>query len=388
MEAIRPRRALTPGQVVFLDLVRGVGAGLVLLNHIQLLLGLPTNVFGIAPGPLGVTLFFLVSGFLIDRSARGHKGDYGLREFLIDRVARIYVCFAPALMFTAAVVSVLVKQPRFVGEAHFGLWQLIGNLLMLQGYPAFQVARRAGFDTPWFVHPYALAEPYWTIPIELYLYIAFGLFQFVVVKRSEKWSGWLLPLAAISTLPVLYHAATGWGESLSIVWVLGALGSRIFHSQPAPGEEPPGTQPNPLRRTGGLLTIMAAAAFLLALRLLSRGGDFYDLQKALFLGVLLLCGLELSSGAAWLSAAAVRVPAELFAKTSYALYLTHNVLIGWAVMRLGKDLSAVQIAGLVAACQGCAWVFWWMFDRHHKRVADWLKESHVARPATARVPQS
>jgi peptidoglycan/LPS O-acetylase OafA/YrhL len=387
MEAMRPRRPLTTGQVVFLDLIRGFGAALVLLNHVQLLLGRKTTLFGIAPGPLGVTLFFLVSGFLIDRSARGHKAGYGIREFLIDRFARIYVCFAPALAFTALVVSSLAERPDFVGEPHFGMWQFVGNLLMLQGYPAFQLARRAGFDTPWFVHPYALAEPYWTIPIELYLYVAFGLFHFVVVKRTTKWSGLLALLAAVAALPVLYHAATGWGESLSLVWVLGAVGSRLFHRQQGDSTETTDSR-SPLQSTVGLLSIVGATTFLLLLRLLSRGGDFYDLQKALFLGVLLLCGLQLSARADWLNAAVIRVPAEFFAKTSYALYLTHNVLIGWMVMRFGKELSPLHVLGLLVACQLCAWLFWWMFDRHHKRVADWLRESSVARTSAARVPQS
>jgi len=385
MEPIRARLALTGGQVVYLDMVRGFAAGLVLIHHVQLLLGGPNEILGVAPGPLGVTLFFLVSGFLIDRSARGHRGAYGIKEFLIDRAARIYVCFIPALVFTASVVAALVDRPNFVGEPHSGAWQLVGNLLMLQGYPVFQLARRAGVETSWFVHPYALAEPYWTVPIELYLYISFGLLHFVLVKRSARLTPGLVLLGAIAALPVLYHAATGWGECLSLVWLLGALGSRLFHL--GQGGEDSGTQRMP-KSTGAIVALMACAGVALAMRLVSRGGSFYDLQNALFLGVLLLGGLQLCGRASWLTASLIRGPAAFFAKTSYALYLTHNVILGWAVMRFGADMSVAHIVSAALVCQLCAWIFWWMFDRQHKRVAGWLKETAIARPAGAGVPQS
>jgi len=376
-EAIRPRLSLSVGQVVYLDLVRAFAAGLVLIDHIHWLTGAPTRVLGIAPGTLGVTVFFLVSGFLIDRSVHGHKADYGLREFLIERASRIYVCFVPALVFTAVLVSALVDSPDFVGGPHTGAWQFIGNLLMLQGYPAFQLARRAGLDSPWFVQPYALAEPYWTIPIELFLYVAFGVAFFVLVKRTAKLTTPLTAALAVAALPVLYHAATGWGECLSLVWLLGVLGSRWFHRQEQNGQ-----------RTGSILVLMAVAAVLLGLRLLSRGGEFYDLQKALFLGVLLLGGLQLAARAEWLAARIVRVPAAFFANTSYALYLTHNVIVGWAVMHFGKQLSLVQLSAVIVACQLCAWTFWWMFDRHHKRVATWLKETTLQSEPTPDLSQS
>lgn len=387
MEALRFRPSLTLGQVAYLDLVRGLGAGLVLINHIQLLTGQPTSIFGVAPGPLGVVIFFLVSGFLIDRSARAHTA--GLRDFLIDRAARIYVCFIPALMFTALLVTSLLEradrpdQPGFsagfLGELHTGVWQFVGNLLMLQGYPAFQLARRAGLDTPWFVHPYALAEPYWTIPIELFLYVAFGIVHFVLVKRTVKLTGVVALALAIAGLPVIYHASTGWGECLSLVWLLGALGSRWFHHL-AEGERQPSMR--------AVAMMMSAAGVLLGLRLLSRGGNFYDLQKALFLGLILLGGLVLAGRVRVLESGLVRAPAAYFAKTSYALYLTHNAIVGWTVMHYGQALRVTQLAALFFACQLCAFLFWWMFDRHHKRAAAWIKAYALPRPSSAGVPQS
>jgi Flp pilus assembly protein TadB len=64
------------------------------------------------------------------------------------------------------------------------------------------------------------------------------------------------------------------------------------------------------------------------------------------------------------------------------------VIVGWAVMHYGKGLSYAQLAAVIVACQLCAWTFWWMFDRHHKRVATWLKEATLESETSPGLPQS
>jgi peptidoglycan/LPS O-acetylase OafA/YrhL len=368
------RLALSRGQMVFLDLVRAAAASVVLLHHVLLLSGRSQDTLGDL-GSLGVSVFFLLSGFLIDQSAQRHalRSDYGLREFLIDRTARVYVCYVPALIFTAALVAPLCQRPDFVGEPHHGGLQFLGNLLMLQDYPLFQLLRRAGIDAGWFTHSYALAEPYWTVPIELYLYIGFGVAYFAYRGRGS--THWLVKLAAaVAILPVLYHAATGYGQCLTLIWLLGVAGSRWFSARPAPS----------LRIAASL---MAVATVLMALRCASRGGDLYDLQKASFLGMFLLGGLWAAADSEWLSWPAVQSTAAFFAKTSYPLYLTHNVMVGWTVMHFGKDLGAWGFVALAAGCHACAFVFWWAFDRHYKSLARRLRATRAyASDAELRTP--
>src|SRR5262249_51874735 len=138
-------RGLSDQQSVFLDLVRALAASAVLVHHIFLLIGRPELSHGVPLGSLGVTTFFLLSGFLIDQAAQRRAAtDYRVRDFLFDRAARIYVCYVPALIFTALLVAPLSERPDFIGRPYFGLWQFLGNLFMLQEYPAFQLARRAG----------------------------------------------------------------------------------------------------------------------------------------------------------------------------------------------------------------------------------------------------
>lgn len=59
----------------------------------------------------GVCVFFVLSGFLIAYTLmkKSEDPDYGFPDYLIDRVARIYSGWVPALIFVAVVDFFLVK---------------------------------------------------------------------------------------------------------------------------------------------------------------------------------------------------------------------------------------------------------------------------------------
>ncbi|CAN5291919.1 acyltransferase [soil metagenome] len=361
---------------------------MVVLGHMSLLMRRPELTHGIAYGSIGVVVFFLLSGFLIDHAVQKRAGtSYALRDFLIDRSARIYVCFVPALIFTAALVAPFTSRPDFVGEPNFGAVPLIGNVLMLQDYPLFQVARRIGFDAPWFIRPYALGEPYWTIPIELFLYIGFGIAYFSATGRAGRIRAGLMVLSLIALVPVLYHAAAGYGQCLTLTWLTGVAVSRVMSTRFGNAPTPPLAAP----RKWLIATVIATSVLLLALRAVSRSAGVYDLQNALFMGLLMLGGLWAASHAGFLAHPLVRKPAALLAKTSYALYLTHNVILGIATMQFGRDLSLGWLALIGLICHLVALAFWWLFDRHYRAVANrvrgWRAPATVTPSATAATPR-
>ncbi len=52
---------------------------------------------------LGVLLFFVLSGFLVSRSAftRMSSPTWGYADYLLERTARIFVPFVPAVLFVS-----------------------------------------------------------------------------------------------------------------------------------------------------------------------------------------------------------------------------------------------------------------------------------------------
>src|SRR5262245_60873355 len=106
------------GRIPELDLLRFTAAAAVMLYHYtyrpkvdgQIVEGL----FGALPdatrfGYLGVTLFFMISGFVILWSSEARSAG----EFVISRVSRLYPSFWIAVLLTAAVVN-LSGHPELV----------------------------------------------------------------------------------------------------------------------------------------------------------------------------------------------------------------------------------------------------------------------------------
>src|SRR5687768_1318327 len=93
-----------------IDAVRGVSAQLVLIGHSLSFFG-----FYVAYPKLpviqnlGVVIFFILSGFLIISTILRKGDDYNFKDYFIDRFARIYVAYIPALVF------VLLMDRIFLG---------------------------------------------------------------------------------------------------------------------------------------------------------------------------------------------------------------------------------------------------------------------------------
>jgi peptidoglycan/LPS O-acetylase OafA/YrhL len=99
----------------FIDCLRGVAIGVVLLLHFSLSYGLKLSPLGVLPAPLlkafsqhgnyGVTIFFAISGFLITSNALQRWGELhriDLRTFYVLRIARI---LPPLLLVLAIIVT-------------------------------------------------------------------------------------------------------------------------------------------------------------------------------------------------------------------------------------------------------------------------------------------
>lgn len=363
---------LTGSQELYLDAARVGMTQLITITHLFALAGAGGVMHRLALDQLAVASFFMLSGFLIFTTTwRRRHSAYGFREFLIDRACRLGVCMVPALVFAALVAYTMMGRPGYPATSNSGLLQFLGNLLMLQDYPLFQILRRLGVDSAWFIRPYSSAEPFWTLPIELFLYVVFGFVFFYVWRRRVRPSAAVLALTAVATFAVLYHSATGFGQCLTLIWLLGCVGAWCTHADRRMQARFAWSDRAALLAIVGWMLLFL---FLLALRIASRPLSFYDLQTALFVGCVLL-------GVVWLTGRIDidRVPAlssliRLLARQSYALYLTHNTVITLYVASLPHTFSAIELAFLLILCNVVAAVFYFLFDRHYRTVARWLRD--------------
>lgn len=353
---------LTSAQTVYLDVLRGVAAQAVLFQHL-LQPATAMKAASLQAGSIGVSVFFFLSGLLIGHSVASRAGqDYRFADFARDRFFRIYVCFVPALLLTAAVALALSSRGLLddTSLARSGPLDFIGNLLMLQDYPAFQMLRRLGLDSPLYIESYSMSGTFWTLPIEFWLYIAFGVIAYTLVLKRDRFD-WKLGLLALISFPVaLYHLVTGPGECLTLLWLAGLAGSRVLgvpawlRSRVTEAQLP-----------AALAALAGTIALLMVLRLLGSRVPMYELQFMLMLGSLLLVGLWAAGLFKEASPGWVAGPARVVANLSYPLYVTHLAVL--ALLTLGSFPVTAEL-GFVAA-NLVALLFWFLFDRHHKTLA-------------------
>ena len=366
----KPPKALVQGSnfTAFLDLLRALAANFVLYGHAMDVFRIPSRM---PAGLLGVSVFFILSGFLIMLSGLNRirrPGPYFV-PYMIDRFARIFTGYLPVLIIVAVVNSVADlghwgQEGTSVGPAAFA-----GNLLLLQDYPLFQVIRRLVGDA-FYIRPYNTAEPFWTIPIEFWIYVVFGLGFFGLLMRERL--GVVMPVVAgLIALPVvIWNASAGGGNGLSIVWFVGAAGAYIWVSA---------WRQSPHKLKIGLVISLIAFICLFG-RGLKIGWNFQDLgmvlcETLLFLGILSLVeGCRL-----WPSG--FRAAFTFFASYSYSLYLVHNTVLVVMQKFLSNSLRTVTLPLALLAAHCIAFGLYLLFERHYHLVGAWMKRTIIRSPS-------
>jgi len=132
-----------------LDALRGIAALMVVLFHYTLRRSDYNTILKL--GTTGVDLFFIISGFVIFMSLNYISGS---REFIVNRLARLYPTYWAAVTFTfllMVAVTVFYGQELNTGD----IWRYLANLTMFQFY--------LGVGD--------LDSTYWTLLVEMLFYI-------------------------------------------------------------------------------------------------------------------------------------------------------------------------------------------------------------------------
>ena len=180
-------------RVVFLDVIRGLAALCVLLQHTteestsfspmhRPFLFWSFRWFNL--GRAGVAAFFLVSGFVIPYSLERANS---LRTFWISRFFRLF----PLYWFSILVVVLY----HFAGNdmmirGYMEVWKrvLLINMTMLQGLIPAAISRSLGIGEYGVPHAIGL---YWTLTLELIFYVLFSALFALGVNKRTLLLGWL-----------------------------------------------------------------------------------------------------------------------------------------------------------------------------------------------------
>jgi len=324
-------------------------------------------------------VFFLLSGFLITDSIRARldAGRFSLTEYMVSRFTRIFLPYLPALLFVAMLDWFSSKSPSYEYGANLNWYTAIANILMLQDFSVFQLLRRLHVpEQIWFVREFGSARQFWTISIEWWIYVTVGTGIAIAAGRHGHYKS-LIVLLCFSAIEPLYNLVGGPGNSLTGVWMLGAVTSLIYRKYHIKNIS---SAWHYIFLSGGLVGL----AFL---RLLYTQFKVYDIVF-----VALLCALLFLPIFAYRKSKGNGVGRYLrldsLAFHSYSLYLTHNSIVILISIVAHKHLAGWWQFGLcIVLANLIAIPFAYAFERPQKRIRAlllrWLGYSNVQRASSS-----
>ncbi|MFT7264937.1 MAG: peptidoglycan/LPS O-acetylase OafA/YrhL [Halioglobus sp.] len=369
-----------PSHLELIDLLRGLAAQLVVLNHMRATFFLD---FGSLPdrnpltivfytltgfGHQGVIIFFVLSGFLV--------GGAGFRQYLslsytpwrffLRRLTRLWLVLIPALVLTFLIDTIGRHQGVSLYEgAFFDLftsgpdpsgdidtsWQfktLLGNVFFLQTIET---------------SVYGTNSPLWSLAYEFWYYVLFILGM----------------ASAASNLPLTLRVASSIGMLIAVVylpmnillhgliWAAGAVLAYVVQTERLPV----------LPRK---LTVLAGIAFAAALLTVRFGllADFGNLTNDALVAATLIFVLMTVVNRAGLPSWLARFSAFI-ADYSYTIYLIHFpiVMLIAAVGFSGRQFTLTMptfalFCAILAALNLFAYLFYRMFESHTPKAQRWI----------------
>jgi exopolysaccharide production protein ExoZ len=277
---------------------------MVVIFHICEAHGIPFII-----GSAGVDIFFIISGFVMWITTHGRNTTFP--AFMWRRIKRLVPLYWCVTFATAAIMAV---KPQFFYGVELSATTLAESLFFIPHYSANHEL-------------WPLVLQGWTLNIEMFFYLIFGLALFLPVK--SRLPAATLAIIAIVALRVAYPPSSpeilGWASTLLLELAAGLWLGRAYTS---------GTLTN--RNAGPWLILASVTAFII----LHLNHYEHGLWRVFLLGVpalSLVAGVlmtELKHGMPNIR------PAHYLGDASYSLYLWHNLLLiitGAAIMRLNID---------------------------------------------------
>ena len=337
-------------QLMELTSTRFVAAMAVLLGHFSDLLALPPLVSQLISGGIGVSFFFVLSGFILcyrywDTFADGINLNK-FRRYFVARIARVYPLYVVALfLITGLYLTIVAVNPRAIDFPPNPLVSWLANLLAVQTFAPTR-------ETQQFWN-----GPSWSVSTEFGFYLMLPLILAGIAKYVRNVEGLILLLVLAIAAGVVAQASTltlvlgfGWDRVFwldtvarrNIFWLLpefvtGVVTARLLF----------GGHLSWLGRAGARnMLLIGSVSLVLLLNLLPWPTDdraFIVMQQfRLDLGYMIpFAGVivALAAGPTILSAL-LRSPASvILGEASYALYIFH--WIPWTALAVMKALGVI-----------------------------------------------
>ena len=309
-----------------LEGLRGIAALLVVFHHTR-----SHWLWGWLEGWNGVTLFFVLSGFLITTLALREEDTLGAlrwRAFFVRRVFRILpVYFVSLALYIFAIGIVGIAAAHRAPFFHAVPWYL-------SPLP----------EVPFFSRTHIVFSLAWSLGIEEKFYLLWPLVAFVLLRRRVRGRlGLALALMFVLQIPIAF-GSNGRALAPYSAILAGCVLAFVMHNRSSFAR---------LSRFGSSPFFLGAAALLIVVHGLTHvfnptapgfrvDAAWYYLPYSLA-AALVVCALALRApGSGWLESA----PMRFVGRVSYPLYLIHPLGLAAAAMVVAPGGLATELAYL------------------------------------------
>ena len=309
-----------------LEGLRAVAALLVVFHHAR-----THRLWGALEGWNGVTLFFVLSGFLITTLALREEDERGAvrwRAFVIRRGFRILpIYFASLALYAAVMFSVGFGGGHKAAFTHALPWYL-------SPFP----------EVPFFTRTHIVFSLAWSLGIEEKFYLLWPLVAFVLLRKHARGRiGLALVLALVAQLPIAFTSGGRAVAPYSAILVGCLLAFALQHR----GAFRVVTR---LGSTAGLLLALTLLGVVHALThvfdLTAAGfrvsSPFYYLPYSVA-AALVVASLALQARGTGIFRSR---PLRFVGRVSYPLYLTHPIALGFAATAIKPGGTTTELAYL------------------------------------------
>ncbi|QCR22596.1 acyltransferase [Pontibacter sp. SGAir0037] len=357
----------------WLDLIRGIAALQVCIGHIRSLFfqdyaDVDKSVFTKAFyfltgfGHQAVVIFFVLSGFFIIRSiyTAYENSKWSLKNYLIDRLSRLWIVLIPALFITLVLdvvgTGLLPESPAYLGKIenladinpndklHAGV--LIGNLFFLQTI---------------FIPTYGSNAPLWSLAYEFWYYIIFPVLFMAYKVEDGSYKKILLCLIGLLLLIMV-------GKSIALYFLIWLMGGASYFLLKR-------FNTRFLSKPHILLTIITMFAVVLSCVRVGILPVFFNdfslgVVTAILVVALVNCNMKFSF---------LRKIALFISNISFTLYLTHMpfaVLITGLIVeqRVAWDIDSFFMFILICVTTiAYSYTMWLLFEKRTPVVKKWIK---------------
>ncbi|EGL0462388.1 acyltransferase, partial [Salmonella enterica] len=305
---------LTEKESLCLDLIRAIASQLVLIGHGISYFG----IFKILHEPnfpwmqnIAVVIFFILSGFVITYSTiiKTKNKDYNFENFFSDRASRIFSAYIVALfvIFLIDFCSQSIDAAKYIYQPAYNASTFVYNIFMLQDFPLWGLI----FNNEYKPTSFGSARVLWTISIEWWFYMFFGVVFFTLI-RKERISPLKITMFLFSIIVAWHYLYGSRGGHLTLYWALGMFIMLFYNKYKK--------ITNGLKTNLIIFTLAFSACVITQIRVI----DGYNLIFSIFLALVMLSLINISN---YIDLNKIHSVIEITASYSFTLYLIHYTIL-------------------------------------------------------------